>query len=127
VAMLVPQRRGDLEEFSTIKTDLAANPELFEGYRTWITSRQEFLEAQRSGDLEAIKKKYQKHYFQGKTNGGAFFEGHQKKRALTGFEVVPQTSTSRPAGHAASPPRHHLKARPSCPATGDDSGPSALR
>lgn len=87
VAMLVPQRRGDLESFSVCKRELASNPALFEGYTRWITSRQEFLEAQRRGDLEAIKKKYQKHYFQGSTNDGAFFEGHQKKRNLANFEA----------------------------------------
>src|SRR5262249_24493279 len=61
VAMLVPQRRGDLEAFSACKRDLASYPELAAGYHRWITSRQEFLAAQRIGDLEAIKKKYQKH------------------------------------------------------------------
>ena len=87
VAMLVPQRRGDLEAFAASKAELASDPELFEGYTRWIRSRQEFLEAQRRGDLEAIKKKYQKHYFQGSTNAGDVFEGLQKKRDLARFEA----------------------------------------
>jgi Family of unknown function (DUF6065) len=86
VAMLVPQRRGELEMFSPCKKRLASDPEMAEGYRKWITSRQEFLAAQRSGDPEAIKKKYQKHYFQGKTNSNVHFPGHQKKRAMGEFE-----------------------------------------
>jgi hypothetical protein len=111
VAMLVPQRRGDLEAFSACKRDLAGNPELAAGYHRWITSRQEFLAAQQSGDLEAIKKKYQKHYFQGKTNDGVFFEGHQKKRTLAQFELVFEASTST---HTLQGP--HFRSRPATPA-----------
>lgn len=92
VAMLVPQRRGDLEEFSASRKTLDSDPALAEGYRTWITSRQEFLAAQQSGDPETIKRKYQKHYFKGETNDGTFFEGHQKKRTLAKFEVDPSSS-----------------------------------
>ncbi len=98
VAMLVPQRRGDLEEFSASRKTLASNPELSQGYRKWIESRQEFLAAQRSGNLDAIKKKYQKHYFQGKSNDGVFFEGHQKKRTLVKFEVEGDPPSSPPPG-----------------------------
>lgn len=87
VAMLVPQRRGDLEAFATCKRDLASDPALFQGYTRWINERQAFLAAQRHGDLEALKKKYQKHYFHGSTNDGVFFEGHQKKRHLASFEA----------------------------------------
>jgi hypothetical protein len=95
VAMLVTERRGDLEEFTASKRELASNPALAAGYHRWITARQEFLAAQRRGDLEAIKKKYQKHYFQGKTNDGVFFEGHQKKRSLATFERSEPDSLGR--------------------------------
>lgn len=86
VAMLVPQRRGDLEQFTASKRELSAHRELDEGYRTWISSRNEFLEAQRTGNIDAIRKKYQKHYFNGQHNSGVFFEGHQKTRSLAKFE-----------------------------------------
>jgi hypothetical protein len=109
VAMLVPQRRGDLEEFSAARRDLAGNPELLAGYHRWITSRQEFLAAQRDGDLEAIKKKYQKHYFQGKTNDGVSFEGHQKKRTLARFGVAADPGPGQaPPGAVQGP---HLRIR----------------
>jgi hypothetical protein len=85
VALLVPQRRGDLEQFTARSAELASDPELLEGYKTWITSRQEFLNAQRRGDLDAIRAKYQKHYFKGETNAGVFFEGHQKSRDIARF------------------------------------------
>ena len=87
VAMLVPHHRGDLELFSVRKAELASNPDLFDGYREWVESRQAFLAAQREGDAEAIRKKYQKHYFSGQTLKGAHFDGHQKKRRLNTFEA----------------------------------------
>ena len=86
VAMLVPQKRQDLEGFSVRKAELASNPDLAQGYSEWVTSRQNFLAAQRNGDAEAIKKKYQKHYFSGQTLKGVHFDGHQKKRRLKTFE-----------------------------------------
>lgn len=46
VAMLLPQRRGDLEAFSADQRELTSDPELQAGYAKWITSRQEFLAAQ---------------------------------------------------------------------------------
>jgi hypothetical protein len=122
VAMLVPQRRGDLEAFSTSKRALASNPELSEGYTKWITSRQKFLAAQRNGNLEAIQKKYQKHYFQGKTNDEVFFEGHQKKRALMKFEVDDPPSPVPTA--AQNVPRPHYGTRPSSPSAADHPGPA---
>ena len=87
VAMLVPQRREDLEAFSVRKAELASNRELSEGYNEWVNSRNAFLAAQRNGDPEAIKKRYQKHYFSGQTLKGAHFGEHQKKRRLRSFEV----------------------------------------
>jgi hypothetical protein len=87
IAMLVPHHRGDLEIFSVRKAELAGNPELYNGYTEWISSRQTFLAAQRNGDAEAIKKKFQKHYFSGQTLKGMHFDGHQKKRRLRTFEA----------------------------------------
>ena len=75
VAMLVPQQRGDLEAFSVRKAEFGQQPGLFDGYREWVNSRQAFLAAQRNGDPEAIRKKYQKHYFSGQTLRGAISTG----------------------------------------------------
>ena len=87
VAMLVPMKRQDLEVFSVRKAELASNPDLFDGYREWVGSRTAFLAAQRNGDPEAIKKKFQKHYFSGQTLKGTHFDAHQKKRRLRSFEA----------------------------------------
>ena len=86
VAMLVPMKRRDLEAFSVRKAELASNPDLNHGYTEWVSSRGAFLAAQRNGDPEALKKKFQKHYFSGKTLQGLEFDGHQKKRRLRSFE-----------------------------------------
>ena len=108
VAMLVPQQRGDLEAFSVRKAELASNQDLFDGYREWINSRQAFLAAQRNGDPEAIKKKYQKHYFSGQTLQGTHFDGHQKKRPAAEPLLKPEvagTSYLRPTAiHPSHPP-----------------------
>ena len=102
VAMLVPHRRGDLESFTARKAELSSEPELLAGYKTWIESRQEFLAAQRQGNAEAIKKKYQKHYFSGCTNDGLCFQGHQNKRDLATFtEPLDEATTSASMSRAA--------------------------
>ena len=87
VAMLVPTKRLDLEAFAVRKAELSSNPDLQKGYGEWVNSRTAFIAAQRNGDAEAIKKKYQKHYFSGQTLQGAHFGEHQKKRRLRSFEV----------------------------------------
>ena len=96
VAMLVPQQRGDLERFVPRKSDLLADPTLYYGYSTWIESRREWLAAQRGGDPEAVKRKYQKHYFAGKSIAGACFEGHQKGRSLRPFAEPPAEEEAPP-------------------------------
>lgn len=85
VAMLLPQRRGDLEQFRCRMADMNSNPELAEGYRKWIEGRVEFLEAQKRGDTEAIKKRFEKHYFHGTDIKGRPFHEHQKARDLSEF------------------------------------------
>jgi hypothetical protein len=65
VAMLVPQRRCDLESFSARMAELSTNPELAAGYHRWITARQEFLALRQAGEPQALAQKHQKHYFHG--------------------------------------------------------------
>lgn len=97
IAMLVPHRRADLEEFSARKDDLYADQALFTGYTMWIEERREFLQAVREGDPEAVKQKFQKHYWSGQTNVGVDFEGHQKQRTLKPFREPAGTQPAVPA------------------------------
>ena len=85
IAMLVPQRRLDLEAFQPRFAELRENPELDRGYTSWIKSRQEFWEDQRRGDPGALRQRFQKHYQKGTTNSGAVFPDHQKARKLAPF------------------------------------------
>lgn len=86
VAMLVPQRRNELEQFRCRKADLASAPDIAQGYRTWIESRMDFLEAQKRGDIDAIRKRFQKDYLHGQTSDGRQAPEHQKIRELAKFD-----------------------------------------
>ena len=88
IAMLVPHKRLDLEQFLVRYAELNDNPELREGYDTWIKSRIAFWEAQKKGDPEVLKQKFQKHYFRGHTNDGLMFPDHQKARKLATFSHI---------------------------------------
>lgn len=94
IAMLVPFRRRDLEAFRPRFAELKENPELDQGYSTWIKSRQEFWEAQRRGDADALRQRFQKHYTRGYSNKGAYFADHQKSRELAEFSK-PSASSER--------------------------------
>lgn len=111
VAMLVPQRRADLEEFTARKENLFTDATLFNGYTTWIEERREFLRLVREGDMEAVKKRFQKHYWSGQTNAGVAFEGHQKQRSLQPFRDAPDAPKS-PAAAATAPPAASSGDRP---------------
>jgi len=100
IAMLVPHKRFDLEQFTTRFATLKQNPQLREGYDLWIRSRHEFWAAQKSGDPKVLKQKFQKHYFRGCTTQGVFFQDHQKARKLAPFiEAKPVVEQN------AQPPR----------------------
>jgi hypothetical protein len=85
IAMLVPHRRGDLEQFEARKAPLNENPALAQGYHEWISSRRTFLMAQARGEERALKDRFEKHYFNGTSNDGRQFDDHQKKRVLATF------------------------------------------
>jgi hypothetical protein len=87
IAMLVPQRRGELETFRCRKAEFAADPALADGYRKWIESRVGFLDKQRSGDQAALKQRFEKHYMHGTSvDGRPGPEDHQMMRELSRFE-----------------------------------------
>ena len=74
VAMLVPQRRGDLEEFSARKDDLRGQPELYWGYTRGSSSVPPSWRRVAEGPPRSIER----HYFSGRTVAGVAFDGHQK-------------------------------------------------
>jgi hypothetical protein len=92
IGMLVPQYRGEIERFVPRVVPMADDPDVQAGYTTWIRDRQQFLALLRNGDEAAIRQKFQKHYFTGKTNTGEAFEYHQKAREVKPFEGIDESS-----------------------------------
>jgi hypothetical protein len=90
--MLVPVPRGLAESLVPQKTFIGTDPELMAQYQAWEASRRGFLADLGVRDPEAIKKGWQKDYFQGKTPDGKDFESHQTRLNLREFEKIPATN-----------------------------------
>lgn len=127
VAMIVPQRRFDLEAFQPRYAELRDNPALAIGYEQWAHSRTDFIAARAKGEAEATARRFQKHYFHGCTTvGGTFFHDHQKARDLASFtnakkalEILPPrplatstTSSPNPTAGLLAPNAASLSAKP---------------
>lgn len=84
VAMVVPQRRGDLERVSPRKRLLSSDPELESSYRLWEASRREFLADLNNQGLPKGKD-WQRHYFRGRTIEGTEFPDHQTRLRVADF------------------------------------------
>jgi hypothetical protein len=101
IAMLVPQRRGELESFHPAVREAASDPQTLESYRAWSRSRSQFLADLQRPDSAAVREKWQKHYFVGSTGEGSRVEDHQTKLHLRPFEEPTRTSEVA----APAPPR----------------------
>ena len=86
IAMLVPQRRGEIEEFRPEIRDLTAAPDLERDHRHWAAAREGFLSDLKEPGSEAVTRGWQKDYFQGRTAGGAPAREHQTRLRLRPFE-----------------------------------------
>ncbi len=81
VGMLVPQRRGELEEFAPEIRDIAENPELGAAYAQWSAGRDAFNARLAVFDPAAVQQGWQRDYFRGHEGPG----DHQVKRRLRPF------------------------------------------
>jgi Family of unknown function (DUF6065) len=86
VCMIVPIPRGIVEQMIPRAMPLAKNEELNAKYREWEESRSNFLTGLNSKDPEAVKRGWQKDYFQGKTAEGGTFDGHQTRLDIKEFQ-----------------------------------------
>ena len=84
--MLVPVPRGLAESLVPRQTQLSANPELQEQYRMWEEGRKGFLHGLRTRDPDAVKRGWQKDYFQGRTPDGKAIDEHQTRLSIKEFE-----------------------------------------
>jgi uncharacterized protein DUF6065 len=85
IAMLVPQRRGDLEAFQPEARDLYDDPEVARSYRAWRESRAHFLEELPTPESTANREGWQKHYVHGESPDGVKASEHQRKLSLRPF------------------------------------------
>ena len=86
IAMIVPQRRGELEAFRPGIVDLSSDHERDRDYSAWETERRDFLKKLRKGDNLAEQQGWHKKYFHGIKNTGEHFDDHQTKLNLERFK-----------------------------------------
>jgi hypothetical protein len=87
IAMLLPQRRGEIEDFHPELRDLASDPNAQEGYEVWAEDRAWFNDLLRRPGSAEQRRGWQKHYFQGvRPDGEEGAAGHQTKLALRPFD-----------------------------------------
>jgi hypothetical protein len=88
LCMLVPQRRGNLDEFdpSIVPIDTAADVQA--SFTAWCESRNKFRQEALKPDSPAAQVQWQKHYFQGKIVDGSRVPQHQTRMHLRAFTRV---------------------------------------
>jgi uncharacterized protein DUF6065 len=86
VCMLVPQKRGELEEFAPEMRNLESDPELEKRYEHWLEARRAWVKEQKNAPLPADgHAPHQGHYARGTTTSGEHAREHQSKLALRQF------------------------------------------
>jgi hypothetical protein len=88
ICMLVPQRRGELEEYRPEICALDRKSELGRGYEQWSRGREKFLDDLQQSGSTAQQLEWQKDYFRGSLPAGGIAAGHQLKLNLREFVVV---------------------------------------
>ena len=87
IAMILPQRRGELEAFQPELQSIQSNRELRDRFEQWDMARRGYLTDLKSGTLMADDPGWQRHYFQGAhADGERGVETHQTKLTLRPFE-----------------------------------------
>jgi len=85
IAMLVPQRRGELEQFGAVERSIHTDPELEKKYFAWASSRAAFLHDLNISNTQANHEEWQRHYMRGRLPDGVAAQEHQTKLALKPF------------------------------------------
>jgi hypothetical protein len=84
--MIVPQRRGELEELEPRIVEIEDDPDVANAYREWTESRNRFLAGLGAAEEDAVKERWQKHYFRGSAPDGTKAPVHQTKLHLREFQ-----------------------------------------
>jgi hypothetical protein len=85
IAMLVPQRRYELESFYPVERELDTDPDVSRQFRLWRQTRTDFLQNLKIGGTEANRRGWQKDYIQGRQPDGWEVPEHQTKIDLQDF------------------------------------------
>ena len=96
LCMIVPQKRGELENFSTEILSIASQSDIEQGYYHWSKSRREFLTELDIPGSEASKRVWQKDYFKGLSPTGRHIPDHQLKLKLQSFEQKGKYCSEQP-------------------------------
>ncbi len=89
ICMLVPQRRGELEEFRPEICPLDRNSGIGRQHDQWAQGRQQFLTELGKSGSDAQRRGWEKHYFHGRTPADAVAPEHQLKLRLSEFVQGP--------------------------------------
>lgn len=82
IAMVVPQRRGELEEFVPSIVHVSAEPGLASRYHGWNSSREQFIGGLKVPGSTASAARWQRDYVLGKTPDGTVAPEHQARLNL---------------------------------------------
>ena len=85
ICMLVPQRRGELEEFRPEIRALDRDAEMGRQHDQWAQSREQFLIDLAKTGSDAQRRGWEKHYFHGRSPGDTSAPEHQVKLHLKEF------------------------------------------
>lgn len=86
IGMIVPQRRGELEEFQPVIASLASDPATRMDYQAWTRDRTRFLTGLAAGSSDVEREGWQRHYFQGRLPDNTRVPEHQTKLKLQHFK-----------------------------------------
>lgn len=92
ICMLLPQRRAELQSFRPTIRSVDADPELHHRYEQWSQSRIRFLAELRIPGSDAVKRAWQRHYFQGTSPDGRRTGDHETKLDLREFDEADKRS-----------------------------------
>jgi len=87
IAMLVPMRRGELEDFRPTVREAASEPSTYADFQRFSTNRQEFLQSLKIPGSPAERAGWQRDYMLGRHVDGTLVPEHQTKLSLAPFNV----------------------------------------
>jgi len=85
ICMLVPQKRGELEEFVPEMRNVESDPDLEGRYRHWLEARRAWVKEQKNAAPKKGHAPHQGHYSRGTMSTGEAAPAHQSNLTLQAF------------------------------------------